>query len=346
MFRLWKVATTAPVFGLCYAPEDAGGLGGADPGDGGDGSQPLDDPAADDADPDGAAGGDAAREDALEDLLIDDDEEEHGQDRPHQDRIKALAAKNRKLRKRLAKVLPQVERYKGVDVDDLRVRASRADQLEEALRANPRLRARLFGEEEDAPARSARHAPAPEDADFDESTLPFDANETPTNRYFANLAKQNHTLQRTVRQLAERVTQMDGRDQSRTEATTRGQWRTAIDAAAEHITSKGVRTLFKDAVTAAYQLGGNAGKYTPQQIINHYLKALEIDPSQAQAAARAAATAGRPGTTPGADRQRIAERNRTLPRTVAPSGTPAPARSGRGERLYDVHKRVRHAASG
>lgn len=348
MWKLWKVNGSANGFALLEDAPDALGAGG--------------DPALDDAGDSGALSedvgdgdergeGDADDADqALEDLLVDgDDDEKPGQ--TLEDTHKALKAKNRQIKRQLAKRLGTLKRVEGLDLDQLIARARQADQFEEQLKRNPRLRRAIYGDdEESAPARGrdaarAKTSPADDDA-FDESKLPFDPNESEANRYVANLAKELHEQKRVNRQLAQRLDQVDGRDTARTEATEKGAWRSAIDASASHIADPGVRTVFKDAVTAAFRDRKEHG-LSAQQIVAHYLKVLNVTPAQATKAQRAAdgakPAAGSP--TSAAARQRIAERNQTLPRTVAPSGTPTTARTGR-ERLADVHRRVRQQLGG
>lgn len=350
-----KVDQFAAGFTPLMERADAGGSGAADPGGAGDGSQPSGaGTEVVDAGGEGAADGhDAVGEDALEDLLTDDDdptEDETGRTRTPEDRLKAVAKKNRKLRKQLAKLLPLGKRLQGVDLDDLMTRARNYDSLDRTIRANPKLRARIYGGDADEEPTTRRLAPVA-DPGFDESTLPFDANETPTNRYFADLAKANHELNLTVKQLAGRLDTVDGRDTQRTERDEKSRWDAAENAAMARIKLKSVRTTFHDSLIGAFTSRAAHGR-SPQFVIDHYLKQYEEDglltPQEAaKAGAAAAAAAGTPPAAAAPSRaaaqQRIAEGNRGLPRTVAPPGSPAPARTGR-ESLADVNKRIRRLA--
>lgn len=326
---------------------------GADPGAVGGGSPP---PAAEDGDAeqsgdegDGAGLEASDREEALEDLLVDEDDADTdtqtGQQRSIEDRLKAVAKKNRKLRRQLAKVLPKLQRVKDLDLDDLITRARRADELSQLIERNPRLRRVLFssGDAEEENRSARQRDPDEEETLFDEGALPFDPNESPTNRYFANLAKRNTEMERTVKQLTARIDELHGRDTARTEGEIKREWKTAIDAAADKVTDKGVRTVFKDAVTAAYQLARH--KYTAQQIISHYLKELGVDQQDASRANAAAAHAnrggGKPATADLAGRQRIAEHNRNLPRTGAPTGGQPTTARKTSETVAEVSRRIR-----
>lgn len=355
MNRLWKVAYFAGGFApLMDAADATGAGGGADPGDGGDGSQPSDGAVDDGGDPnDGAAlGEDADREEALEDLLTADDDDEPldqtGRARPAEDRIKALAKRTKKLQRRLAKLLPIAKRTEGIDLDDLITKARNYDSLERRIASNPRLARAIYGDADDDQdtGRASRRQPAQEpEEQFDPSSIPFET-ETESGKYLANLARENFELKRQQRQLAQRLDQLHGAQTATVEASERSQWLAARDAAVAHIKDEGVQTLFKDAIAAAYKDRGSHRK-SPQQVINHYLKVLKVTPQQASAAANAAAAAatkgGKPAGAPAtgaAQRQRIAEGNRTLPRTPAPVGSPAPARQQR-ETVAQVNKRLR-----
>lgn len=302
---------------------------GADAGDLGDGQDDGSDDTGDDAD-----GGDAGREDDLEDLLADNDEDDEQQGtRTDQDRIKKLAAKNRKLRRQIARRLPTLQRLKDVDVDGLMHKARNYDAIEEAARRNPRLRALLNGgddaeDEDDRPARRSRKT---EDADFDEAKLPFDANKDPVHRYFANLAKQNHELQRQFSQLTKRIDGYEKQGQQRDETSSRAQWGDAVRAAGEQIGDKKIAKLVQDAMRGAFNTPGIRQRYSPQQVLNHYLKEYGVNPGQARRAADAA-------------KQRIAERNKRLPNHAERGGQPAGARPKK-ESLADVRKRLSRSVS-
>jgi hypothetical protein len=279
------------------------------------------------------------REESLDELIVGEDDDED-RTQPHEVRIKKLSAKNRKLQRRLMREADKAKRYDGLDdPDTVRVRLREAAQLKDLIHNNPELRALLQqgGKPKEEPTRRPDAEP-----EFDEAALPFDPNENPANRYFADLAKTNHALVRKVAALEGRINQVDGRDVARTEASAWQEWNAATDAALAQVADDGVRLLLKDQMTAAWTLHGKTKQYTHQHILNHYLTGplkKFLKPAEAARATAAAAASATTRTT--AEQQRIAERNRGLPRTVAPSGTPAPARSG-GERLADVARRIRH----
>ncbi len=311
---------------------------------GGGGETPPESPSAEgDPSPDPAvhATGEEDDDDELDD---DPDLKDDGQPITP-DRFKRVTTKLSKLNRRDKKYRTVTARLKdlakqGLSLDDLVVKARQYDGLDQQIRTNPRLRSLIYGgEPEPAPARSAEPVVEPE---FDESALPFDPNENPTNRYFADLAKNSFEQQRVIRQLQERLTGFEGKDTARTEATIRREWKSTIDTAAAFIKDEGVQTLFKDAMTAAYHNVGRTGKMRAAQIADHYLKALKVNPAQA-AAATAAVAAAAPAAAPAPNRaataQRIAENNRGLSRNVAPAGIPTPARNPR-ETLADVRKRI------
>lgn len=350
MFWTWKVVYGSR--GWCApfedAPDAAGSGGGADLRDTGDGSPPSDAVVADDG---GTTEGVAAvdeteREEALEDLLIADDEDEDQRSRPDGERIKALAKKNRKLRKQVAKLLPLSKRLEGVDLDDLVLSKRQYVALAEQIRTNPRLRALIHGSDaDDEPVKGRRTPPADVDEQFDESSLPFNPNESPTNRYFANLAKENFDTRKLLRQVQERLDGTEGRERAKTESQIRTEWKTTITSAAAHIKDEGVQTVFKDLLAAAYKDPDVRAKgYTVQQLVSHYLKVLKVNPADA---AKATAAAAKPTPAPAiktaATQQRIAEQNKSLPRTVAPAGSPAPARNERPT-LQGLRKQITGAS--
>lgn len=326
---------TAPPDGASAGVAPAGGGASPAPGaaDGGADAGDLDGGTDDGADlGTNADDANAADADDLESLLVEDeDEDQPGQTRTAEDRIKALNAKNRKLRRRLAKHSGTLQRLNGVDLDDLVTRARSYDALQQSAASNPRLRALLNGgDADDADDRApGRRSPArrDDDPDFDEKTLPFDPNANEANRYFANLARQNHDMQRTLKQLTRRLDGVQQQDTQRSEASQRREWGTVVKEAGAQITHAGQRKLFQDAVVGAFNNPNVRAKYTPQQIVSYYLKELGVQPRQAARANAAAA-------------QRVAVKNQSLPRHPAQGGSPASARNPR-ERLADVHRRIR-----
>jgi len=346
MNRIGKVAWFAHGFvPLMDAPDAVGGGGGADPDDAGDGSQPSEDSVDVDNNPEGSgatAPNSNGDDDAIEDLLIDDEEDDDQAQRSPEERIKKLATKNRKLRRRLAKAAPALDRIKGLDLDALISRAKTAEQLEAQLQRNPRLRALINGEDEPEPAsRRTARTPDPEDADFDPSELPFDENENDVNRYFGKLARKNHELSRELRKVKADLTDIRSTDTKRVEQTEQQEWISAISAAAKQIEDETTRILFKDAMVAAFKSRRDHGR-TPQQIIQHYLKG-KVSPQTEKRAAAAAAGGAKPGATArAATQQRIAQQTTSqTTRTFAANGSPAPAKKTR-ETIADVNRRIRN----
>lgn len=324
------------------APDAGTGGGDAHPVDGGDGTPPpdvhIDEPA---AEPSARATTDDDEDDDDPDLSADAE--------VTPERFKRVTAKLAKLNRRDRSFRVERARLKdlrdhGVTLDDLIHGTRQHRELAEQIANNPVLRKLVNGDEHAEETR--RDAPAaktePDDPDFDETSLPFDPNESETNKYFADLAKKNHALTRTAKQLEARLNQIEGKDTARTQAEQadverqeRTTWKSAIDAAAATIDDDMTRILFKDALTAAFHDRAKH-RLTPQQIIAHYLKG-KVTTRQA-ATATAAATKAAPVRT-AATQQRIAEQNKTLPRTVAPQGGPASARTGK-ESLNDVRRRL------
>jgi hypothetical protein len=340
MYRTLKVAWFThgftPVF-QAPAP-DGGDFGGHDPVDGGDGDAPsgedidaaLNEPAP-------PTSGDADDDD-------DDDDDDLPTDVPDRTRWEKVRKKLSKLNRRDRRLAPVRERLKelkeqGLSLDDLVLTHRQYRSLEQSIRQNPKLRQALFGGDAEEGSNTSRQpAPQPVEEQFDESSLPFDPNENKTNRYFADLAKKAWEMERKLTQLNGNVATQQQREHQRTEAQVKEAWVNKTDAAAKFIKDKGVQTIFRDAMTAAYH---NArGRFTPEQIVNHYLKQLGIDPKQAARANAAAAGAGNanPNATLAA-RNRVANDNRNQPRTVAPPGAPASAQNGRPT-LAGIKKRI------
>lgn len=321
---------------------DAGsGGGGTDPaGAGGGSTPPPDASASSDPSPGDAVGAHADREEALEDLIAEDDDVEDA--RPIEERFKAVVARSRKLKRQLAKRAGQLKRLEGVDLDELFTAKRNYQQVQEALaRLTPDQRAVLYGGS--APKPAAAPAPPPKDPEFDESSLPFDPNENEVNRYFATLAKQNHELSQALRKMESRFGQAEAQQTAQREAQIKTQWKGAIDAAAERITSPRERRLFKDAMAGAYN-ARHTHRRTPAQLIEDYFRESADVPlaegQQATAAAKTASDKALPAGRPTAAlKEKLAKTNDTLPRTVAPTGVPAPAKSEKPS-LADIRKRL------
>lgn len=343
MFRMLQLIAPVPMFGadVLLAPPDLDG--GAATSTGGDDSQSsgADDGAdAGDLELDADAGGDqgddahsreAGDDDDLDenDLLGDDEDEDAQKTRTPEESLKALKAKNRKLRRQLLKRDGVYKRVKGLDIDDVLSRARRADEFEESLRRNPKLRSLITGDD-DADDRGASRRGGKDNADdFDESKLPFDANRDAVHRWMADTAKTVHALQRENKALLQRLDGFERKDVERGERSVKTQWSQAVQAVDKQITDKKIAKLVRDAITGAYNTPSIRQKYSAQQVLAYYLKEYGASPGQARRAQAAS-------------QQRIAEGNRHRPTHPDRGGTPAGARPPR-ERLADVARRLRRS---
>ena len=336
------------------APDAGAGGGTPDPVGGGDGLPPSDvstDPPAGDE----PAVARTTTDDDDEDDDVDDDLTPDAEVTP--ERFKRVTAKLSKLKRRdrsfrVERGRLRELRAQGISLDDLIHGTRQHRELATQLARNPRLRELVSGdaaEEAGVATPRTREANPDPDPDFDDKSLPFDPEENDTNRYFATLARDNHGLKRTAAQLQKRLDAIEGKDTARTQAETqraeameRTTWKSVIDAAAAEV-PEAYRNVFKDAMTSAYHNRKTHGK-PPTFFVGHYLRG-QVTAAQSKAASDAARKAGEKPATPAvpvrtaATQQRIAEANKTLPRTVAPNGTPAPARSGK-ESLLDVRRRL------
>jgi hypothetical protein len=343
MFWHWKIPYGSSGFVSFMDAGDAAGTGGgANPGDEGDGSQPSEDVVADNGtDPGGAGVEDDDRDEALDRLLVDDDDED--QTRTETERFKALQKKHRKLKRQLARKAGALQRLDGVDLDALIASDRKLRDFNAMLANNPRIRALLNGEAEPTEERRTPPAAEPEEQ-FDDKNLPFDPDDkdNPVNAWLAKLARERFEDQKRLKQLQQRLEAADKRDAARSEGEVKRVWRSTIEGAATQIKSAAVADMFREACASAYDRVRT--KYTPQQVVQHYLSKLEAEGliTHAEAKATAAAAATTPSKTPvrtDATKQRIAETNKHLPRTPTATGTPAPARSARPN-LKDIAKRI------
>ncbi|MGE3278023.1 MAG: hypothetical protein AB7O67_23170 [Vicinamibacterales bacterium] len=326
-------------------PEDGAMSGGADPIDtdtGGSGEpgdvEAFDGDGGDGDDADDHEGQGTSPEDEDEELLFGGgDDQDEG--RPAEERLKALSASHKKLKRRFGKFWPLAKTLKAAGVSDRDVpaliqKAQNFDALARRAGGDPqaveRLMALVRGEavDDSTGGKSTSRRGGDQDAvEFDESTLPFDPNANANNRFFADEIKRGRTVEARLQTALKRIEALEGGIRSEKQTRVQQEWSSAMNAAAKHIPDPGLRTLFTDAVKATFQLGG--ARLKPQQVIDHYLKQAGITPGRQKVAAAAA-------------RQRLANGNQQLPRNQAGVGAPSPARSGK-ERLADVHKRLRTA---
>jgi len=287
--------------------------------DGGDGSQPSGDDhveavgAADDA-------GDGARSDD-----DDSDDDDDYSDVPFNEhpRFKALTRKLSKTKKQLARFRPLAERVKDVNVDELSLKARTADQLQEVLSKNPKLRQQML----EAMARpDAGNEPEPE-PEFDPSKLPFDTSDE-SGKFFAAWRKEFLDLKKENARLAGELKSIRETGAQQQRAVEVRSWKSAVEAAQAHVPEH-FREMFNDAVYGAFREAKERGvRLDPQKVIDHYLKKAGINKgTQAKASAAAA--------------QRIAEQNKKLPQQPAKPGVAAAAKGDRKETVADVSKRLR-----
>jgi hypothetical protein len=335
--------------------------GGADlDGGAGDDSQSSNEDASIDHDSEAADAGDdestreAAGDEGGDHEDDDEDDDERYAHLPADQRVKKLSAALKRNRRRLAERTANHMRVKdlearGITLDDLLVGFQNYRQFERTLQSNPRLRALLNGGDGDAEERTARgrgdrRTAAADDFQFDDSpeALGFDPKASQANKTLAASMRETARLRHELDRLTSRldpdklVQRVDGIERGLTQsqrASIERSWDLAIEAALPHIKEKGVRTLFRDSMISARDRVG--GKRDPQEIVNHYLKELGVNPQQAAKASTAAAAASR-------IRHGAAERVTQLQRQPGRQGTTAPARQGK-ETLAQVHRRVRTA---
>jgi hypothetical protein len=300
---------------------------------------------------DGADGDDPARAAAGDDddEDIDTDEDPNADPRETAKKLKnALKRVKNKLHKTSAdrQLLKQL-RDRGYRLEDLYADSRQLRTLMGEAQRNPRLKALIHGNggDDDAQPRGRgadrRSEPTEDDFQFDESpeALGFDPKESKANRVLADglkrVARLEHQLEKTLRDLNPRElrTRVDTIDRSlRYQSQTQldNEWNTAYAAAVQHIKDPDLKRAFGDLMLAAKREQG--GKQPARTFVNHYLKLLKVNPTQAARANSAVA----------ASRNRVADRVAQLPRQNhgANNSTPAPARTGK-ERLADVHKRIR-----
>jgi hypothetical protein len=315
-----------------------------------DGSQPSHD----NADFDAADGDVTDTTGVRADAENDDDEEfdtEDEQGKPLEERFKKLTNALRKAKRKLGSTRAERQFLKelkdrGISAQDLYADSREYRRFLSQAEKNPRLRALISGggDEDEAASRgrTSERRPAAEATNFqfDESAdaLGFDPKESKANQVLAGglreIAQLKHQLTTILshlgdpKELASRVKNIDTTMRTQSQRSIDNEWNTAYSAAAKHITDPDLKAAFGDLVLAAKERHG--GSKPAQFFIDHYLKKLKVNPSQA---ARASAAAGQ--------RARTAERVTQLTRPTGQNGTPAPARTGK-ERLSEVHKRIRN----
>jgi len=353
MWHLFRLFPATPLFAVEDGRGGSGtdddeqdpGAQGADPSDEGSSGEAAD---GDDADPL------SADEDDDEALILGDERADGADTRSADERLNALSRHNRKLRKQVVKNLPLTRLLKstGISADqlgDVLAKARNYDALVSGAPESKRLIQQLLGDDgTGSPSQKTREkAGEMADeletmlADLKDEDIPFNINE-PSGKFLANEARLSRTV---LKKFLGRLRDLEGgvkrseetasslkldRERERVTGLQR-EWTSAMNAAAEKIKEKGVRTLFKDALIGAFSRYG--GKVPVTKVIGHYLKELGINPTQA-AMAR------------GAAQQRLAEQNSRRPGHQAGGpGSATPARNKGFKTLADVHKHVRTSVS-
>lgn len=273
--------------------------------------------------------------DAL-DLLSDrDDPEPEPGDKPVDPKYKALQKRARKLERSLKKHLPSVHALKelGLDVRTLADRHRLLSNIEAAAERDPRVRAALLGLDEPEARetrRDGRRETSRRDKD-DDVEYPFETKDGP-GRFVADLDKRVRSTQRDLVERLERIEssindRVGGIERNLTQtqrSTTMRDWRAVAEAAAAKL-DPGVNTLFLDAMHAAARAAlAGEHKRSPQQLVDHYLKAFKVSKGQQDRASAAA-------------QQRAAEHNTNLPRRPA-GGRPASPGSKATPRLSEFNR--------
>jgi hypothetical protein len=270
------------------------------------------------------------------DLLTERDEDPHDQAgkpaRTDADRLKSLSKRARKLERALKKSTPIVQalRESGMDLRTLLGRSQNLANLEAAMERNPRLRALMNGEDDTPAPRQSSRSRAAEDGD--DAQPPYDTTDS-VGRHMHTFETDTRSFMREIRAELAAIKQTTGGRLDRVEhnnaqaarANVEREWKAAADAAAERL-DKNLRPMFKDAMFSAMSnmLAGRI-RATPQQIVDHYLKGMNLSAKTKQVASDAA-------------RQRIAQGNQNLPRRPGGgTGQPASPRSAKLPRLGEFN---------
>lgn len=255
-------------------------------------------------------------------------------------RIKSLVTRTRKLARQQRRHREIVDGMRGpggrfLNPTQLRQKAEYWDRVEARATTNPKLRAALFGDD-DEPAAAGKPAKAAAGAADDDPFAAFDPDH-PATPLLKKLYENNQALQLRVDDLDRGFKQNETRQteaQQRAEVTA---WTEAITSASKSLPkiiklptggTLNLRDVFEDSVKGAYIAARQQGKRLDvSKVIAHYLRQAGVNPTRAGQLA--------------ADAQRAAEHNKTLPRAgaVVPGGRPSPARVTK-ETVADVSKRI------
>lgn len=322
---------------LCLDTVDGGGGGGPAGGGGSPasaGDQTTNTGQA--ADPGGPPAADPgteppAGEESLEDLLAG---EENLSELPIHEQLRRVNAQNRKLLKRAAKMHGIYGRVKDLDLDSTLEDARAMGRLRDMLREDPDAARRYLGLDA-SPERTtrtdSRETEAPADL-FDLTKLPFDPAETPVNGMFLQLLKTVNALHKGYGELRGQFTQTATTAERQQTETFRREWHSVMNTAAKQIQNEGTRDLFKDAMLHALNAENRKrreGKryYSPEFLVNHYMRKLGVGQQTQQRAAEAV-------------RQRGAERTARLGPQQTATGTPASARGNQKLNLATARQRM------
>lgn len=316
--RLTEDLLTRPWY-LAEAPDDAGG--------GEAGGEHVPDPEASEdvaGSPPAEPDDDEDHDPALEDLLVEDDEDEG---RPLEERVKALSKRNRKLRRQMAKRAAVLQRIKDpAEFDSITRDAEAYRAIAREAQRNPRLRQAIFGASagED---QSEGPAAKPARPKFDRKALPFDADENPVNRYLADQFESLQAMREALDQVRQEVQGTRQQVAQTHHQRAVDQWKGAVDGASKRITNVGLRRAFEKAM--ALEFAQSRGQRDVATAIKDWLTDFGV-PSKEASAANAAA------------RQRIAEGNARRPLSQGRPVVASAARPGDGEKktLASIRRRL------
>lgn len=343
LVNVLRMLQTGGCFGVFYAPEAGAGASGqpqitSEPGDMPD-TGDFGDPGDSDAGGDHQAAGGGDQDDD-DDLLFGDDEPEQGRRRTVDEQIEALRRKNRKLRTRYGKAKPVLDRLKGVDIDRLIARATEADRLEAMLREP---RSRFAGDGDREPRRPAEPALPSLPDQLTAETLGFDPEASTANRVLANTVAHVNRILKQVAQFqgvmptVEQLRQSVVSDRSTRESQ---EWSGAMQSLEAELKQAGVgkfvRTAAMDAFRAAYRDRGQH-RMSAKAIAQHYIGLMQQDGS---------ITKKQAGQLTAGVQARMANHNRTLPRSPAGGGSPSSANGNQKPTLKDVHTRLKRYGLG
>lgn len=331
---------------------DDGGMaadGGADAGE--DAGNAGEDAGEDATDGEGADGGDAddteghegsqGHDDDDENALFGDDDAED-ENRPIEERFKALKKANNKLRKRFGKAWPVVQTLKKLgitDVNDVVVGSRNWNALLERVGGDRNKLNRLLdsldgehlgGDRDTRSTTKSRGQDRDDDGDFDDKQ--FDTlwdTTTDAGKHFVQQARRVHEQSKTLKALQARIDQLEGGFRNDKESQVKQSWLTVINRDAKRIKDPDTREIYEDRMKSAFFVAKARNQHIdPEQLSTTTLKKLKIVTPTSTRIANAAG------------QQRMAHTNATRPRSMAGGGQAAPAKNKR-ETVDEVNRRIR-----